>query len=685
MKIEREDCQDLGRALSLEWLETNGRGGFASGTVAGANTRRYHALLLTARRPPSDRFVLVNQVEEWIEVDGRALPLSTNIYRGVVHPEGYRRCTGFTTVPWPTWTYDCDAGAIRRELFCVRGRDLVLLRWSVGGSNSGPLSLRVRPKLSGRDYHATHRENPTLATDAEARDGRVTFRPYVGLPAVHGLHNGVYRHDPEWYRRIQLEEEKLRGLDHEEDWWSPGEFVYRLTAGSSATLVLTTDSIEALDVEALIDGELQRRTKVRRAAGRKEPLTRSLWEASETYLSVRNHGQTVIAGYPWFTDWGRDTFVSLPGLCLVTGRLEEAWQVIESFSRHVSQGMVPNRFPDQGEQPEYNTIDASLWFIHAVDRYLTYSGNRALVREDVWPVVKQIIDGYRHGTRHNIHMDTDGLVAGGMPGAQLTWMDAKVGDWVVTPRNGKPVEVQALWVRALEVGARLAELSGEPDFAASCRSDRVRAVRSFQSKFWYETGGYFYDVIEGPEGNDVSIRPNQIFAMALCDDLATKERAEKAVLLVREQLLTPVGLRTLSPRDLRYRPRYEGGVAERDSAYHQGTVWPFLLGPFVTAWLNVFGRTKGVVSEARSFMDGLQAHLQERGLGHVSEVFDAEPPHQARGCPAQAWSVAEPLRALIEDLSKPAETRRVVVKRIVQGREKQSRSAVPRRRKSFEA
>jgi glycogen debranching enzyme len=326
--------------------------------------------------------------------------------------------------------------------------------------------------------------------------------------------------------------------------------------------------------------------------------------------------------------------------------------------------MLPNRFPDVGEQPEYNTIDASLWFLHAIDRYLAASRDEARVRETAWPAVKQVLDGYRRGTRYGIRMDEDGLITGGGPDTQLTWMDAKVGDWVITPRHGKPVEIQALWVRALEVGEALARRFGEADYADRCRNDRSRAVASFRKRFWNEAGGYLYDVIDGPEGNDASLRPNQLYALSLVDGLVPRNRARQVLRLVEEQLLTPVGLRTLSPQDPRYRPRYEGSVVERDSAYHQGTVWPFLLGPFVTAWMKVFGQSATARKKACSFLAGLDAHLQEACLGQVSEIFDAQAPHKPRGCFAQAWSVAEPLRALIEDLKGNAETRRPRMKTV---------------------
>ncbi|HWI68843.1 MAG TPA: glycogen debranching enzyme N-terminal domain-containing protein, partial [Nitrospiraceae bacterium] len=396
MKITTQDCQNLERALSLEWLETNGRGGFASGTVAGANTRRYHAFLLTACNPPSERFVFVNHLEEWIDIEGQSYPLSTNLYPNAIHPEGYKQCTGFTTDLWPTWTYDCHGTAVLREVFCVRDRDLVVIRWTLAGKTKKAVTLRVRPMVSGREYHATHHVNDSLSTTATTvTDGLVSWRPYSELPSVQAFQNGGYRHDPTWCLTIQFPAEQQRGLDFEEDWWSPGEFTYRLDRSVAATLVLTTESIDSVNVVALAKGERKKRTDLRAAAPTTDPLAKKLWCAVEAYLSARGNRQTVMAGYPWFTDWGRDTFISLTGLCLVTGRWQTAWRTIESFAAYISQGMIPNRFPDSGDHPEYNSIDASLWFIHAIERYVVYSKDDARVRAVAWPVVKQIIDGYR--------------------------------------------------------------------------------------------------------------------------------------------------------------------------------------------------------------------------------------------------------------------------------------------------
>ena len=650
MTINSIGCQDLERALSLEWLETNGRGGYASGTIAGANTRRYHALLLVARHPPVDRVVLVNHAEEWVEAGGRSFPLSTNLYGGAVHPEGYRYCEGFSAAPWPTWRYAAHGIRLEREVLCPHGRDMVVIRWRLSENTSPAVTLRVRPMLSGRDYHATHHENAELNSQALVKDGQVIWHPYDALPPVRAIHNGQYHHGPDWYRQIHYRVERERGLDHLEDWWSPGECLFTLTPGTAAELVFTTDDLSTLDVAQVVAEERSRRAGLLDSIATHDPLTRRLWDATDAYLVRREDRQTVIAGYPWFADWGRDAFIALPGLCLVTGRYDVARQVIEAFGCHVSQGMVPNRFPDIGEQPEYNTIDASLWFIHAVDRYLHYSADLDGVRQFAWLAIKQILDGYREGTRFGIRMDDDGMITGGTDGVQLTWMDVKVGDRVVTPRHGKPVEVQALWVRALAIAAELAGRFGETTYATQCLRDRARAVESFRARFWYPTGGYLFDVVDGPTGDDASLRPNQIYAVALDDQLVTGSHAQQVLRVMKERLLTPVGLRTLAPEDIRFCALYEGSVSERDMAYHQGTVWPFLFGPFVTAWVKTYGDNPSVRREARTFLEGVFAHLDDACLGQVSEIFDGQHPHKARGCGAQAWSVAEPLRALIEDL-----------------------------------
>ena len=332
MNVEKTDCENLDQALSLEWLETNGRGGFASGTVAGANTRRYHALLLTARRPPTDRYVLVNHVEEWVHIGNEAFSLSSNIYLGAVHPRGYTHCTSFSSIPWPTWTYVCDGNKVQREILSVRGRDVVIVRWKLIGSTHVPVVLRVRPMLTGREYHGLHRENGNLSTSAMIGQQCVTWSPYDGLPAVRAFHSGTYRHEPDWYRHVQFPVEQQRGLDCEEDWWSPGEFAFELKPGKTHTLTFTSEAINSLGLTPLISSERGRRGRLRKSTPGADPLAEAFRQAAETFFAVRDTKQTVIAGYPWFTDWGRDTFIPLPGLCPATGRDDVAPSAYYSFT-----------------------------------------------------------------------------------------------------------------------------------------------------------------------------------------------------------------------------------------------------------------------------------------------------------------------------------------------------------------
>jgi predicted glycogen debranching enzyme len=532
-----------------------------------------------------------------------------------------------------------------------------VLRWRLVGRSRASVVLRARPKLTGRDSHALHQENSLTATEVGGDDGVVRWQPYRDLPAVRAVHSGTYQHAPQWYRRIQFPCEQQRGLEFEEDWWSPGEFRFLLRSGRPADLVFSIEPDPVGKVESLLRAERSRRRTRAAPTSLTDPFTARLWEAAEAFLSLRDGQPTIVAGYPWFTDWGRDTFIALPGLCLVTGRHRIAWQVISAFAGQISDGMIPNRFSDAGEQPEYNTVDASLWFIHAVDRYLAYSHDLAGVRA-LWPTIKSILDGYRRGTRYGIRMDQDGLIMAGVPGVQLTWMDAKVGDRVVTPRHGKPVEIQALWIRALSIGMALAKKFRDRNYAEQCRLECALALHSFQERFWYSAGGYLFDVIDGPDGDDPSVRPNQLYALSLVDGVLSKDQGRRMLAVVERHLLTPAGLRTLAPSDPRYRGRYEGGVSERDGAYHQGTVWPFLLGPFVTAWLKVHGATQTNKRRARRWLEGIEPHLDQACLGQVSEIFDGDPPHAARGCIAQAWSVAELLRVLLEDLTtvRPART-----------------------------
>ncbi|TMB48858.1 MAG: glycogen debranching protein [Deltaproteobacteria bacterium] len=609
-----------------EWLEPDGLGGFASGTVSGIRTRRYHALLLTATAPPAGRVVLVNGFEAWLESRDGTVALTSQQYApDVIHPGGAERIESFVPDPWPTWVLRLpDGSRIEHGVLAEPGRAAVVLYWRLVDGAGG--TLWVRPLLSGRDYHALHHENPDFRFDAEATGDRVIWRPYTGLPAIVARSNGAYTHQPDWYRNFLYAEERARGLDHVEDLASPGVFRWNLTHGE-ALWTLAAEGHEASDARA--------------ERARRQRFPSRLHRAADAYLVARGGGKTIVAGYPWFTDWGRDTFIALRGLCLATGRLDDARAILLEWAGLVSDGMLPNRFADQGEAPEFNAVDAALWYVVAVHDFLGAAGSvTERDRRALETAVEAILSGYARGTRYRIRVDDDGLLAAGEPGVQLTWMDAKVGDWVVTPRIGKPVEVQALWLNALRIGSRSSERWADL---------YTRGRAAFESRFWNEARGALHDVVDvdhRPGTVDPTFRPNQILAVGgLPFAVLDGPRARRVVDAVEARLLTPLGLRSLAPDEPGYARRYEGGVRERDAAYHQGTVWPWLMGPFVEAWVRVRGGTPDAIAEARCrFLEPLFGHLDDAGIGHLPEIADGDPPHTPRGCPFQAWSVGEALR-----------------------------------------
>jgi len=623
--------------LDAEWLEADGQGGFASGTVGGLRTRRYHALLLSALHPPTGRVVLVNGIEAWVEQDNGSVPLTSQHYApDVVHHDARGLIAAFSILPWPTWSFRLpDGSELCHELLVDRDSGQTLLRWRRVGGDSA-CRLKVRPLLSGRDYHALHHENAAFEFASRVQDGpggiSVTWRPYATLPAITAMGNATFAAAPDWYRNFLYTAERDRGLDFIEDLATPGVFTWDLAAGPASLSLQVGEGPHASPVEQAtrIDASERRR---RDTLAPPEGSVRS-------YLVSRAEGPTIVAGYPWFTDWGRDTFIALRGLLLATGRLAEAEQILLAWSGLVSEGMMPNRFPDDGGTPEYNSVDASLWFVVAVHDFLI-AAPETPCRAALQVAASLILDGYARGTRFGIAADADGLLRAGVPGQQLTWMDAKVGDWVVTPRVGKPVEVQALWINALRIGA-----AWQPKWHA--QADLAQA--SFLARFPDPDTGGLADVVDvdGVAGQvDRRVRPNQIFAVGgLPVALLTGSSARRVVDLVEARLLTPLGLRTLALNDPAYVGRYAGGRMQRDGAYHQGTVWPWLIGPFIEAWLRVRGNSLAARAEASArFLAPLRAHLGVAGLGHVSEVADGDAPHTPGGCPFQAWSLGELLRA----------------------------------------
>jgi predicted glycogen debranching enzyme len=628
----------------IEWLEPDGLGGFASGTASGLRTRRYHALLLTATTPPTNRFVLANGFEAWVETEMGRLPLTSQRYQpDVVFPDGQTRLTSFVNEPWPSWRWRLEGGdEISLELFVPHGISACVMTWRL--ANPRPAArLVVRPFLSGRDYHGLHQENAAFRFDSALEPETVTWKPYGDVPSTTALFNGSYRQQPEWFRNFVYVREKERGLDSVEDLAAPGTFSWPL--GEQAVLILAAeghvDELKRVGMTASEMAMALRDSEQRRRASFPGRLARS----ADAFLVRRGQGKTIIAGYPWFTDWGRDTFISLGGLCLATERFDEARDILTAWAGTISEGMLPNRFPDQGDAPEFNSVDASLWYIVAVHEYLTATDRSRRpasqpVRRRLRQAVQEILSGYFCGTRYGIRCDSDGLLAAGTADFALTWMDAKVDGRPVTGRIGKPVEVEALWLAALKIGA-----------ASDSRWIGVydRALAAFQARFWNSARGCLFDVIDVDHRKGVlddTLRPNQILAVGgLPWTFLDSKAARQVVDVVESRLWTPVGLRTLEPGAAGYCGRYFGSVRDRDGAYHQGTVWPWLAGPFVEAWLRVRDPSPEARSTAQAkFVVPLLDHLEKAGLEHVSEIADGDPPHTPRGCPFQAWSLAQLLR-----------------------------------------
>ena len=641
--FDQKSCRDLIVSLSREWLETNGIGGFASSTISGLNTRRYHGLLTAAMKPPVARLVLLSKFEETLIINGRRFELSANQYPGVVHPQGFKYQTGVRLDPFPTFTYEIEGVGIEKSVFMVHGENTTVVQYELGNTDHTDIKLEIRPLIAFRDYHSTTHENGTLNPHVETDHGHATFRPYGDLPALHIAHNAVVVDaNGFWYRNFQYAIEQERGLDFVEDLYSPCALTFDLNAREKVSLIASTERRNAVDADSYRKSEVARRQSL---IGTNQLVT-LLTGAADQFIVARERGETLIAGYHWFADWGRDTMIALPGLTLVNGRYDVAKNILGEFATHVDQGMLPNRFPDAGEPPEYNTVDATLWFFEAVRSFLQYTNDYGFVQTKLYPVLKDIVDWHVRGTRYQIHVDDDGLLFSGEPGVQLTWMDAKVGDWVVTPRHGKAVEIQALWYNALRVMEHLATKFNEAQNNYGAMADKARA--SFNELFWNEQAGCLFDVVNG-ETRDASIRPNQVIAISLTHTMVSKDRSTSILKTIERDLLTPRGLRTLSPSDPNYIGCYEGGPSIRDGAYHQGTVWPWLMGPYLTAYTKTFGRKAGRKFTTQWLEDFAQ-HLHEAGLGQVSEIFDGDEPHTPRGCIAQAWSVAELLRAIIEDV-----------------------------------
>lgn len=653
MTLAPARLHDLSETLATEYLISNGLAGYGMGTASGARTRQYHGFLVAALEPPVVRALLVAQVDVTAEVGGATYPLATHLYGGgTVAPDGHTRAVSFTlTDGLPQWTHALGDGRILTQTHWLNyGQNTACLRATYDApAVAPPVALRFTPFCTHRDHHARTFAHDTRWNWQTAHDGaalRVSAfndaTPYFLAAYDTDGNPAAYTSDGVWFANFALPAEVARGFSETEDAYQVGHFALTLQPGASAYFVAAVVREDAgwESVRGALGREQERQTTITRDAT--DDATAHLRLAADTFLVRRGFaadtGTTVVAGYPWFTDWGRDSMIALPGLTLTTGRAVDAAGILRTFAASVSEGMLPNRFPDSGGTAEYNTVDATLWFFRAIEQYLAATGDTAL-RGDLWPTLVDIINWHQRGTRYGIHVDaTDGLLAAGVPGVQLTWMDAKVGDWVITPRIGKPVEINGLWLHALRLMAQWAPAQGANATPYTRAADA--AAEGFVRRFWERERGYLCDVVDTPTGDDTALRPNQCIALMLPSCPLPEADARRALAAVTTQLLTPYGLRTVAPTNTQYIGRFKGGPVERDGAYHQGTVWPWLIGPYIEAFLRLGGSRE----QARTLLGPLVDTLRMAGIGSVSETLDGDAPHNPGGCPFQAWSIAELLR-----------------------------------------
>jgi predicted glycogen debranching enzyme len=642
------ELPDRARRLALEWVESDGLGGYACGTVAGARTRRYHGWYVPAIPPPRRRWALVAGCEEFVAGPGGVeTAISTQIYPGTVHPEGDRHLARFALEPFPCWTYRVGAAEVERSLCLVRDRSVTIVRYANAGTES--IGLRVRPLLPFRSADALQRENPDFDTRVEARGEVSSVRPLPYLPRLYlrgvGAETAL---EPVWYRDFEYPLEVERGYEAREDLWSPIVWRCSLAPGQAAFLLFSLEEVAA-DPAHLLDSERRRRESFARTG---DPLFDELARRAEVFLVEGDYrAATILAGYPWFADRGRDAMAAAAGLAIPSGRYGSVARVLNTYAALLQDGLLPSNFSAKEAEAQYGSVDAPLWFILAIEWFARARRNPNRPAP-LLASVRAILGSFRRGTRYGIRVGRDGLLAASDPLRPLTWMDAVVDGEPVTPRRGRAVEVNALWHAALKCAARLERLAGETARARELEAEAWHVARKFNELFWNPEKSYLHDVL-GEDGADSTIRPNQILAVSLTDDLLPPHRARAVYWTVRRRLLTPFGLRTLDPRDPAYRGRCGGTQREFDLAYHQGSVWPWLLGPFADAHFRVFGRRPDARRTLRGWLAPLRAHVRDAGVGSISEVFDGDSPHAPRGCFAHAWTVAEVLRVVYQYLQEP--------------------------------
>jgi predicted glycogen debranching enzyme len=644
MTFTADQLQDFVFSSNLEWLETNGIGGYASGTVAGTNSRRYHGLLVAATKPPLGRMVVLSKLEETIVVGDNRVELSSNQFPGAVHPEGHKYLRSFRRDVFPEFEFQAGDFRLKKTIAAIHGENTTVIVYEVLDAPE-EFNFELLPLYACKDFHSEARANDSLHFHYLFDDDTFRTMNYQECPELFiTVPGSTFIEQRNWHYNFEHLVEHYRGLDFKEDLYSHGRFSVKLKKGARLGIIVSTEAPLNRDAVQLLNDERVRRNGLIKKFDGQEALRR-LALAADQFIVKRGELHTIIAGYPWFSDWGRDTMISLPGLCLVTGRHEEYKQILTAFADHISDGMIPNRFPDYDETPEYNTIDATLWFFVAVYKYYQATSDKAFLKP-LMPVLKDIIDWHYRGTRYNICVDADDeLLGGGHEGVQLTWMDVKVKDWVVTPRRTKPVEINALWYNTLMAMSHFQRDVGSNADGAEYERRASRVLASFNEKFWNSTRKCLYDCID----NDYKypdMRPNQVFAISLPFPLLSKERATAVLKMVGQYLLTTRGLRSLEQSHHDYKGNYSGDVWNRDCAYHQGTVWSYLIGPYIDALMFVKGENGR--KEASALFSQFLLHLDERGVGTISEIFDGDTPHRPEGCIAQAWGVAEALRVAVE-------------------------------------
>jgi predicted glycogen debranching enzyme len=634
--------QNFDEAIQHEWLETNGLGGWSGSSIIGCHTRRYHSLLVAATVPPAERMSLVSKLDETLVIDGRRFELGTNHYGDVIHPQGFRHAVSFKKELFPEFTYDAGNVQLKKTIAMVHGKNTVVVLYQVINA-AAAFSMELLPLLSVRGYHNLMHANNAVNRQASFSNDIFAVNAYDNTPRIYiKVPGATYESNPQWFYNFNYSTEKYRGLAYTEDLFAHGKFSVTLREGDSLGIVISTEDPQYKNASELLSTEEKRKKDLLSGQQDNETIQQLVLAADQFIVNRGDNLKTIIAGYHWFTDWGRDTMISLPGLTLSTGRYEDAKKILSAFAGSISMGMLPNRFQDNGEPPEYNNVDGTLWYFIAIFKYLEETNDQQFILQAILPSLKDIIDWHFKGTRYHIHADEDGLLFAGEAGQQLTWMDARIGTWVVTPRMGKPVEIQALWYNALKIFSKLLYLNNQPRDAAIVNSGAEKVKESFNQQFWYAEGNYLYDCID-EQGNPINeLRPNQLFAISLPYPLIEGEKAKAVLQITEAQLYTPVGLRTLPESDIHYVPVYGGDAWHRDSSYHEGTVWSWLLGPYIDAIIKV----DGTKDRAIRIINNFTYHLNEACIGSVSEIFDAAEPHHPRGCVAQAWGVAEVLRVI---------------------------------------